>query len=153
MIRGVFQKRRHPRPPGVADLSRSAMKIKILACFVILLYGSALTFGAVLLQGFGMAMPGMSASSTGRSTSLWSIWPTPLFFVLSAIAPFIPKGRKRAFLLGIALALAAVPSLSIFGTKDGLFFMGMIAVAAVPVWVPLLAALADPSQQSDGAMQ
>jgi hypothetical protein len=137
----------------MAHLERSAMKLKISACLAILLYGSLLTLIVVFLQAFGSAMSGMSASSTGRNSTLWSVWPTPVFFILSATAPFLAKGRKRSLLVGVALGLVIVPSIVMYGIADGLLFAAILSVAALPVWIPLLGRFAEPSQLPDGGLR
>ena len=66
---------------------------------------------------------------------------------------FYPKRKEEGLLTRYRACLGRRPLTLDIRDEGWIFFMGMIAVAAVPVWGPLLAALADPSQQSDGAMQ
>jgi hypothetical protein len=127
--------------------------MKISACLVILLYGCLLTFGCVALQALGSSMAGMSAGSTGRHWSLWSVWPCPVFFALSAVAPFLSERKRRVRLLGFALTVVTISAVAIYGLKDGLLFVAVIAVAALLVWIPLLVPLADTSTQADGGLR
>lgn len=120
--------------------------MKYLASLSILIYGGVLTFGLVFLSAFGSSFAGMGAGTAGSAgTSDWAVWPCPVFFILSAVAPFKKDRKKKVTLLRVALSVMILGSLATYGMVSGLIFAAVISVASLLAWVPLLADEVDPS--------
>src|SRR5581483_877043 len=87
---------------------------------------------------FGKAMAGMSASSTGRNSSSWSVWPFPAFYLLTAVAPFVKGRKQRIRLLCVAWGALIVTSCASSGVSDGLVLVALASVTSLLAWGPLL---------------
>lgn len=106
---------------------------------LILFYGGIVTFATTFAIGFGNAFSGWGDGATvSHDTSLWSAWPTAVFFILSAIGPFIRGRQEKWFLFIGTLLLLFLGFMVTIGGVDGLFIPFCVFVLSILVWAPLL---------------
>ena len=80
---------------------------------------------------------GGHSAQTPPKISHMSAWPVAAWYVLSAIAPHLPRNRRLP-LLCIPLPLMVGICVCVFGGEDGLMIAGITAGTSILVWVPLL---------------
>ena len=111
---------------------------KVGVAALIVLFGGVVTAVLVAVLAFGTKMSGLSASAVGSDTTLWSVWPCPLYFLLVAGAPFIKSQKKRRALLAVSVGVLFLAAWATMDLEDSLVLTGIVVTPSLVVWIPLL---------------